>query len=83
MTDIVAIFREDLSKIYYVIHTDLSIDKRQRLDTEMRIFLATEAEYTKVWRGYTICTTSSKMFMLVRDYIMTVKEFNYEQKQNA
>ena len=75
---IVAIFREDLSKKYYVVHSNLSIEERQRLDTEMRVFFATIGDYTKIWRGYTICTTTIKMFTMIRDYIMNVKECNYE-----
>lgn len=70
---IVAMFRCDLDKKYYVVYNDMTVKTYERLNDSMRYFMWYTATRTIVWRGYTIITTNEQMSELIIQYIVTVK----------
>lgn len=70
---IVAMFRSDLDKKYYVVYNDMTVKTYERLNDSMRYFMWYVATRTIVWRAYTIMTTNEQMSELIIQYIVTVK----------
>lgn len=73
MQMIVAMFRSDLDKKYYVVYNNMKVKTYERLNDSMRYFMWYVSTRTIVWRGYTIMTTNEQMSELIIQYIVTVK----------